>query len=113
MREKIIRRAVTVQPGEKYSDAALDASRRNLFDLNVFKSAAVHTGEPVYENNTVLGRRSGDAPGKTEREAGAGGMARTTACAAAGGLDIPEPDSTGGPVDISGPTLGYSGKHLR
>ena len=53
VREKIIRRAVTVQPGEKYSDAALDASRRNLFDLNVFKSAAVHTGEPVYENNTV------------------------------------------------------------
>ncbi len=46
VREKTIRRAITFTPGEKYNAAELDASRRNLFDLNVFKTAVVQPGEP-------------------------------------------------------------------
>ncbi|RJP85293.1 MAG: hypothetical protein C4518_16880 [Desulfobacteraceae bacterium] len=53
VREKVIRQAVTIAQGEQYSAKALDESRANLFDLTIFKTAAIKTGEPDPENKTL------------------------------------------------------------
>ncbi|MBC2715108.1 MAG: BamA/TamA family outer membrane protein [Desulfobacteraceae bacterium] len=53
VREKVIRRAVTFKGGERYSDKELDKSRRNLFDLSIFKTAVIRTGDPNTDNQTV------------------------------------------------------------
>lgn len=51
--EEVIRRAITFKSGEKFATKNIDESRRNLFDLNIFKTAVVKTGEKETENRTV------------------------------------------------------------
>ena len=53
VREKFIRRTITFKTGELYSDRKLDESRRNLFDLSIFKTAVISLGEPEKENKTL------------------------------------------------------------
>jgi len=49
----VIQRAMTFRPGQPYSTEKIDESRSNLFDLNVFKTAVVNTGEPDTTHKTV------------------------------------------------------------
>jgi len=53
IREDVLHRAITFKIGEEFTAKALDESRRNLFDLNVFKTAVIKTGEPEIEINSV------------------------------------------------------------
>ncbi len=46
MRPTVIERAMTFRPGEKYSTEKISESRVNLFNLNVFQTASIDTGEP-------------------------------------------------------------------
>lgn len=43
---KVIYRAMAFHPGDKYCLDKLEESRRNLYDLNVFKTALIKTGTP-------------------------------------------------------------------
>ncbi len=51
--EIVIRRALTFQPGERYSVDKLDESRQNLFALNIFKAAVIQPGTPSPGSDTV------------------------------------------------------------
>ncbi len=53
VREEVIRRAMTFKSGEKFNEKNLDESRRNLFDLNIFKTAVIKVEVPEAEVNTV------------------------------------------------------------
>ena len=53
VREKNLRRAITFKSGEQFATQKIEESRRNLFDLNIFETAVIHTGEPETEKNTV------------------------------------------------------------
>jgi len=53
VREGVIRRAISLESGKKFVAKALDESRQNLFDLNIFKTAVIKMGEPETEINTV------------------------------------------------------------
>lgn len=53
VREKVIRRAITFTSGEKYTERKLDESHRNLFDLNIFKTALIQPGVPDEGSNRV------------------------------------------------------------
>ena len=52
VREEVLRRAITFKGGEKFSANRIDESRRNLFDLNIFKTAVIQMGAPE-EDDTV------------------------------------------------------------
>lgn len=47
--EAIIRRALTYEQGELYDASKVEASRRNLFRLDVFRIAIIQTGPPTAE----------------------------------------------------------------
>jgi outer membrane protein assembly complex protein YaeT len=49
----VIERAMTFKPGERFSTKKIRESRINLFDLNVFQTAVVDTGEPDTLNRIV------------------------------------------------------------
>lgn len=53
VKETVIRRAVAIKRGEPYSAEAMDKSRASLFDLTIFKTAAVKAGEPDPEHQTL------------------------------------------------------------
>jgi len=53
VREEVIRRAVIFKSGEKFAVKDIDESRRNLFDLNIFKTAVIKPGDPNTENKTL------------------------------------------------------------
>ncbi|MDA3898733.1 MAG: BamA/TamA family outer membrane protein [Desulfobacteraceae bacterium] len=53
VREEVVRRAITVKGGERFSRKRIDESRRNLFDLNIFKTAVIKMGDPETEKDTV------------------------------------------------------------
>jgi outer membrane protein assembly complex protein YaeT len=53
VREKVVRRALTFKSDERFSSKKIDESRRNLFDLNIFKTAVVKTGDPETGKDTV------------------------------------------------------------
>lgn len=53
VREEVIRRAITFKSGEKFFAKSIDESRRNLFDLNIFKTAVIKMGEPEIGKNSV------------------------------------------------------------
>lgn len=53
VRENVLRRAITFKNGQRFSSKNLDESRRNLFDLNIFETAVIHTGDPETDRNTV------------------------------------------------------------
>lgn len=49
----VIYRAMSFHPGDKYDLDKLDESRKNLYDLNVFKTALVQTGTPDEEGKVL------------------------------------------------------------
>ena len=53
VREEVIRRAITFKSGEKFAAKDIDESRRNLFDLNIFKTAVVNPGDPNTGGKTL------------------------------------------------------------
>jgi len=53
VQEEVIHRAITFKSGEKFSAKKIDESRRNLFDLNIFRTAVVKMGDAETEKNTV------------------------------------------------------------
>ena len=53
VREEVIRRAMTFKSGREFAAKELDESRRNLFDLNIFTTALISTGDPEKEKHTV------------------------------------------------------------
>jgi len=53
VRENVIRRAITFKSGQDFATKELDESRRNLFDLNIFKTALISMGDPEIEKHTV------------------------------------------------------------
>lgn len=53
VREEVVRRAISVKGGERFATKRIDESRRNLFDLNIFKTAIIKMGDPETEKDTV------------------------------------------------------------
>jgi outer membrane protein assembly complex protein YaeT len=53
VREEVLYRAITFKEGERFATKRIDESRRNLFDLNIFRTAVVKMGEPEIEKNIV------------------------------------------------------------
>ncbi len=51
--EEVVHRAISIKSGQQFAAQALDESRRNLFDLNIFKTAVIKVGDPEAEINTV------------------------------------------------------------
>ncbi len=47
MREKLVRRRLTLRTGEQYSSSAIERARQDLLGLNVFASINVHVGTAV------------------------------------------------------------------
>src|ERR1019366_1276803 len=53
MREKLIRRRLTLRTGEQYSSGAIERARQDLLGLNVFASINVHVGTAVDDSGGV------------------------------------------------------------
>ncbi len=51
--EKVLRRGLTFKSGERFAADKIDESRRNLFDLRIFKTAVIKRGDPEAEKNAV------------------------------------------------------------
>jgi outer membrane protein assembly complex protein YaeT len=53
VQETLIQRAITFKPGEAFEARKLEQSQRNLYNLDVFKSALIKTEPSPPESNTV------------------------------------------------------------
>jgi outer membrane protein assembly complex protein YaeT len=53
VREELLYRAITFKSGERFASNKIDESRRNFFDLNIFKTAVIKMGDPDPEKDTV------------------------------------------------------------
>jgi outer membrane protein insertion porin family/translocation and assembly module TamA len=53
VKEAVIRRAVTFKPGTLYDERKVDESQRNLYNLDIFKSAAIRPGAPLPDTQAV------------------------------------------------------------
>ncbi len=53
VKEEVVRRALAFAPGEPYTTEAVDRSRRNLVELDVFRTALIAPGQPAPEADTI------------------------------------------------------------
>ncbi len=53
VKDVVIYRAISFKQGETYSTDKVDESRRNLFDLDIFKLALIKPGKPAKDQNAV------------------------------------------------------------